>query len=199
MHHNQDTIELFQFTSENLELAQRIMNKYPKDRKASAVLPLLDLAQRQEGWVSKSSMNYIAHLLGMSEMKVYEVANFYTMFNLKPVGKYLVQICGTTPCWLRGAENIMNICKKHLSIAQEETTEDGLFTLKEVECLGACVNAPVIQINDDYYEDLDGGSIIEILDKLKNGEVVHKGSQIGRRSSEPFEDNSNVQGDNNEK
>ncbi|MFV9875971.1 MAG: NADH-quinone oxidoreductase subunit NuoE [Rickettsiales endosymbiont of Dermacentor nuttalli] len=199
MHCNQSKIELFQFTAENLELAQRIMNKYPKDRKASAVLPLLDLVQRQEGWISKSSMNYIAHMLGMTAMRVYEVANFYTMFNLKQVGKYLLQVCGTTPCWLRGADKIMNSCKKHLSISQDETTEDGLFTLKEVECLGACVNAPVVQINDDYYEDLDENKIVEILDKLKNGESVYKGSQIGRKSSEPFNYSSNIHGGNDEK
>lgn len=199
MDYNQSTTELFQFTIENLELAQRIMTKYPKDRKASAVLPLLDLVQRQEGWVSRPAMDYVAQMLGMSAMRVYEVANFYTMFNLKPVGKYLLQICGTTPCWLRGAENIMKICKKHLSIGLDETTDDDMFTLKEVECLGACVNSPVVQINDDYYEDLTEDTIIKILDKLKKGEAVYKGSQIGRNSSEPFENNSTIYGGSNEK
>jgi NADH-quinone oxidoreductase E subunit len=176
----------FEFTAQNLKRAEEIISKYPPKRQASAVLPLLDIAQRQNnGWVSQEIIEYIAHLLDMPNIKVHEVASFYTMFNLKPVGKFHIQVCGTTPCWLRGAADVMNSAKKKLKIDKGETTKDGLFTLSEVECLGACVNAPMVQINDDYYEDLTEKSIIEIIDLLSEGKKVKSGSQTGRKGSEP--------------
>lgn len=160
----------FQFSEENQKKITEILAKYPASRKKSAVMPLLDLAQRQnENWVSKDIIETIAKLLEMPEIKVYEVASFYTMYNLKPVGKYLLQFCKTTPCMLRGIDEIIKACEKKLGIAMDQTTLDGLFTLKEVECLGACVNAPVVQINDDFIENLDSEKFNQILDDLKTG------------------------------
>lgn len=179
----------FSFSENSLIKIQEILTHYPPERKPSAVLPLLDLAQREcDGWLPTPAMEAVARMLGMSFIRVYEVASFYTMFNLKPVGKYHLQVCGTTPCWLRGAEDIMGACKKHLGIEKGETTNDGLFTLSEFECLGACVNAPVVQINDDYMEDLTPEKMIYILKQLKQGKSVEKGSQIGRQCSKPFID-----------
>ena len=158
----------FFFTKENLEKAKAFIRKYPPGRQASAVLSLLDLAQRQcGGWLPLSAMNAVASILEMPPIRVYEVATFYTMFNLKPVGKYLVQVCTTTPCQLRGAEDVLKTCCELLKVKVGENTPDGLFTVKEVECLGACVNAPVVQINDDYYENLDSQKMKDILKKLK--------------------------------
>ena len=177
--------ESFEFTEENLRLAHQHIAKYPSGRQASAVLPLLELAQRQNNnWVPMAAVDYIAKTLEMPPMHVFEVLTFYTMFNLSPVGKYHVQLCGTTPCWLRGADDIKQLCKKKLDIDLGQTTKDGLFSLIEVECLGACANAPTIQINDDFYEDLDLASMEKILDDLSEGKTVKKGSQIGRISSE---------------
>lgn len=178
--------EVFVFSEENLILANKHIAKYPKGREASAVLPLLDLAQRQNSnWVPMAAIDYIANMLNMPSMKVFEVVTFYTMFNLSPVGKYHIQLCGTTPCWLRGAEKIKEICKSKLGIDLNEVTKDRMFSLCEVECLGACANAPMIQINDDFYEDLDEESMIKIIDSLSNGIEFVKGSQKGRKSSEP--------------
>lgn len=158
----------FSFTAENWEHVQQLIKKYPKGRQASAVLDLLDLAQRQcGGWLPLEAMNAVAEILEMPPIRVYEVATFYTMFNLEPVGKYLVQVCTTPPCQLRGAEEVLRACHDTLRINLGETTQDGLFTLKEVECLGACVNAPVVQINDEYYENLDAKSMVKILKELK--------------------------------
>ncbi|MES2252215.1 MAG: NADH-quinone oxidoreductase subunit NuoE [Pseudomonadota bacterium] len=174
----------FSFSADSLAKIDIILTHYPADRKASAVLPLLDLAQRESGgWLPTPAMEAVATMLDMPFIRVYEVATFYTMFNLKPVGRHHVQVCGTTPCWLRGAEDIMNTCKKHLGIQKGGTTDDGLFTLSEFECLGACVNAPVVQINDDYFEDLTPEKMVELLDQLKLGGTVSKGSQIGRQCS----------------
>jgi NADH-quinone oxidoreductase E subunit len=174
----------FLFSADSLAKIDTILTHYPSERKASAVLPLLDLAQREsDGWLPTPAMEAVATMLDMPFIKVYEVASFYTMFNLKPVGKYHLQVCGTTPCWLRDAEDIMNTCRKHLGIQKGGTTDDGLFTLSEVECLGACVNAPVVQINDDFYEDLTPEKMVEVLDDLKAGKVMHKGSQIDRQCS----------------
>ena len=174
----------FSFSADSLAKIDTILTHYPAERKASAVLPLLDLAQRESGgWLPTPAMEAVAAMLDMPFIRVYEVATFYTMFNLKPVGKYHLQVCGTTPCWLRGAEDIMNTCKKYLGIPKGGTTEDGVFTLSEFECLGACVNAPVVQINDDYYEDLTPEKLIEVLENLKAGNAIHKGSQIGRQCS----------------
>jgi len=176
----------FEFSPENLARANAHMAKYPENRQASAVLPLLDLAQRQNGgWVSREAMAYIAGLLDMAEIRVYEVATFYTMLNLNPVGKYLVQLCRTTPCWLCGSDDLRNACKDELGIGVGDTTDDGMFTLVEVECLGACVNAPMVQINDDFYEDLSAGRLKEIIAMLRRGEQPPTGSQTGRQTSAP--------------
>ena len=176
----------FEFSPEILARANAHMAKYPENRQARAVLPLLDLAQRQNGgWVSREAMAYIAGLLDMAEIRVYEVATFYTMLNLNPVGKYLVQLCRTTPCWLCGSDDLRNACKDELGIGVGDTTDDGMFTLVEVECLGACVNAPMVQINDDFYEDLSAGRLMEIIAMLRRGEQPTTGSQTGRQTSAP--------------
>ena len=159
----------FVFNTSNLEKAKEIIAKYPEGRQNSAVLPLLDLAQRQnKGWLPVTAIEYVANFLDMPYMRAYEVATFYTMFNLKPVGKYHLQICSTTPCWLKGAAEIMEACEKHTKTKRGSTSEDGLFTISEVECLGACVNAPVVQVNDDYAEDLTPELVKELITKLKN-------------------------------
>ena len=177
----------FEFTPENLERASAHIAKYPAGRQASAVLPLLDLAQRQHGgWLPRAAMDCVAALLGMAPIRVYEVATFYTMFNLRPVGRYLLQACTTTPCWLRGSEQVVGTCERKLGIGVGGTTPDGLFTLVEVECLGACVNAPVLQVNDDFYEDLDGPATEVVLDALRAENVPPAGSAIGRHGSEPI-------------
>ncbi len=176
----------FEFNKENQQKVKEILAKYPEERSKSAVMPLLDLAQRQNNnYISKDAIATIAETLEMPEIRVYEVATFYTMYNLKPVGKYLIQFCKTTPCMLRGIDAIEKAVKKKLGIGNEETTEDGLFTLKQVECLGACVNAPMIQINDDYYEDLNVDSFLQIIEDLKSGKKVKIGSQTGRSCSAP--------------
>ncbi len=176
----------FAFSQENLEKAKAIIAKYPEGRQASAVMPLLDLAQRQnDGWVSQPAMDVIAEMLDMPVIRVYEVATFYTMYNLHPIGKHHVQVCTNLPCWLRGSDEVMKTCKKVLGIGAGETTEDGKFTVNEMECLGACVNAPMMQIDDDYYEDLDADSTESILSVLKAGGTTKPGSQIGRKSCEP--------------
>ena len=160
----------FEFNDENKAKVAEILKKYPANRKKSAVMPLLDLAQRQNyNWLSKSAIEQVAKILEMPEIKVYEIASFYTMYNLKPVGKYLLQFCKTTPCMLRGIDQILKDCEKKLGIKMDETSADGLFTLKEVECLGACVNAPIVQINDDYAEDLTSEKMMKILEDLKAG------------------------------
>lgn len=161
--------ETFTFSKENQKTIKEVLGKYPEDRKASAVMPLLDLAQRQSGgWIPPEAIEEVAHLLEMPPIRVYEVASFYSMYNTKPVGKHLIQCCTTTPCWLRGADDVVQACKDHLGIEVGETTKDGLFTLMEVECLGACINAPMAQINDDYVENLDPKSVIQVLEDLKN-------------------------------
>jgi len=160
----------FQFNSQNTAKVAEILAKYPSDRKKSAIMPLLDLAQRQnDNWVSKDIISCVANLVEVPEIRVYEVASFYTMYNLKPVGKYLLQFCKTTPCMLRGIDQIIADCKAKLGIDLDQTTIDNLFTIKEVECLGACVNAPVVQINDDYCENLTSDKFLQILADLQNG------------------------------
>jgi NADH-quinone oxidoreductase E subunit len=176
----------FEFTPENLERARAHIAKYPPGRQASAVLPLLWIAQYQNrGWLPSAAMDYVAKLLEMAPIRVYEVATFYTMFNLRPVGRYLLQACTTTPCWLRGSDAVVEACERKLGIGIGGTTPDGLFTLVEVECLGACVNAPILQVNDDFYEDLDGPATEALLDALREGRQPPPGSVIGRRGSEP--------------
>lgn len=181
-----NTVEKFEFSKEYLEKAKKHIAKYPAGKQRSAVLPLLDLAQRQSGgWLPREAMDYVGEMLDVPAIKIYEVATFYSMFNLKPVGKNLIQVCRTTPCWLRGADKLTNACKDKLGIGLKETTSDGNFTLVEVECLGACVNAPMVQINDDYFEDLTTESMVQLIDDLASGKKVKVGSQTGRQCSAP--------------
>ena len=178
--------EGFAFTPENLEWAKAQIKKYPEGRQASAVLPILWRAQEQMGgWLPEPALRYVADMLGMAYIRVYEIATFYTMFNLAPVGRYYVQLCGTTPCWLRGADALKDTCRKLIG-EPGHVTKDGTFSWTEVECLGACVNAPIVQINKDYYEDLTPENFEEILVALREGRKVKPGPQDGRHSSEPF-------------
>jgi NADH-quinone oxidoreductase E subunit len=177
----------FAFSPENLAKAQAHIRKYPPGRQASAVLPLLDLAQRQSGnWLPRAAMDAVAKILEMAPIRVYEVATFYSMFNLRPVGKHFFQICTTTPCWLRGSDEVVEACRSKLGIGIGETTPDGQFSLTEVECLGGCVNAPIIQVNDDFYEDLDGPSTEALIDALSRGETPKPGSVVKRQGSAPI-------------
>ncbi len=176
----------FSFTPDTDARAKTIVARYPEGRQASAVIALLDLAQRQNGgWLSGEAIEYVADYLDIAPIRVHEVATFYSMFNLKPVGKYFIQVCRTTPCWLCGSDDLTQLCRDKLGIEKGETTEDGLFTLVEVECLGACANAPMVQINDDYYEDLTAERLAKVLEALKAGQEVKIGSQSGRLASAP--------------
>jgi len=178
--------ESFAFSAENGEAVKTILAKYPDGWKESSVMPLLDLAQRQhDGWLPRAAMDHIAEMLGMAPIRVYEVATFYTMYNLKPIGRHHVQVCTNLPCWLNGSDGVVSACKRKLDIEFGETTEDGEFTLSEMECLGACVNAPMMQIDDDYYEDLDSVTTEAILDELRAGGTPKTGSQAGRHTCEP--------------
>jgi NADH-quinone oxidoreductase E subunit len=178
----------FAFTEDNGARAQAIIQRYPAGRQASAVMPLLTLAQDQNGgWLSRAAMDYVAGYLGMPPIRVYEVATFYTMYNLRPIGRHHVQVCTNLPCALRGAQRIVEACRQRLDVAPGETTSDELFTVSEVECLGACVNAPVVQIDHDYYEDLTAETMVEILDTLRAGGTPQAGSRIGRHSCEPVD------------
>ncbi len=171
--------EHFEFTPENRERAKAHIAKYPAGLQASAVLPLLDLAQRQSGgWLPLAAMHHVADMLEMPRIRVYEVATFYTMLNLRPVGHYLLQACTTTPCWLRGSDAVVAACEKKLGIGVGGTSADG-------QCLGACVNAPILQVNDDFYEDLDGAATEALLDALRAGKAPPPGSLNGRLSSAP--------------
>jgi len=179
-------LDSFEFNKDTLMEANKIIARYPEGRQASAVMPLLDLAQRQNGgWLPRAAMDHVADILGMPKIRVYEVATFYTMYNLQPVGEHVVQVCTTTPCALRGAEKVLDTIKTELGVEPGGTSSDGKFTLLEVECLGACVNAPMIQIDDDYYEDLDEFSTKTVLDSFKKGEKPAPGPQNGRMGSEP--------------
>ncbi len=179
-------VKKFVFNTENSLEAKIIIARYPEGRQASAVLPLLDLAQRQNGgWLSQPAMEHVSKLLKMAKIRVLEVASFYTMYRLDPVGEFVVQVCTTTPCALRGCQEVLNACKEELEIEVGGTTSDNKFTLFEVECLGACVNAPMMQVNDDYYEDLDPVSARAVLRALRNGESTKPGPQGARRGSEP--------------
>ena len=181
----------FAFTPETMEKARAIIARYPAGRQASAVMGLLDLAQRQvgaetntQGWLPVPVIEYVAAQLDMPYMRVYEVATFYTMYNMAPVGKFHVQVCGTTPCMLRGSDDVLAACKSK-GLVKGGTTADGLFTLNEVECLGACANAPMVQINDDNFEDLTFDSTVALLDALAAGKPVKIGPQIDRQTSCP--------------
>ena len=176
----------FKWSEENFSKVKTIIDKYPSGKQQSAVIPVLDLAQRQnKGWLTKSIIEKVAETLSMSFIRVMEVASFYSMFNLDPVGKNFIQICRTTPCWLRGSDKLLEVAKNVTGCNLGETSKDNKFTLVEVECLGACCNAPMIQINDDYYEDLTEENFKHLLLKLKENEKIYIGSQIGRQSSEP--------------
>jgi NADH-quinone oxidoreductase subunit E len=181
----------FEWTPANAKKAKEVIGRYPPGRQQSAVMPLLDLAQRQvgletqtQGWLPVPVIEYIAAQLDMPYMRAYEVATFYTMYNLAPVGRYHVQVCGTTPCMLRGSDDVMAACKNR-GLVKGATTPDGLFTLTEVECLGACANAPMVQINDDNFEDLTYDSMSAILETLANGGTPKIGPQIDRQTSCP--------------
>ena len=180
----------FTFTSENSQKIEEICTHYPADRRQSALLPVLDMAQRQNGgWLSHDALEAVADIIGISVLKVYEVATFYSMYHLKPVGKYHIQWCGTTPCWLRGAQDVATACQKHLGLENSghdvAMTQDGLFSMQEVECLGACVNAPIIQINDDFFEDLDEKSAVALLDACRNTGLPKPYSALQRQCSAP--------------
>ena len=175
----------FQFSAKNEKEIKRIISKYPKGRQASAVMPLLDLAQRQHhNWIPMIAIEVIAARLGMAKIRVLEVATFYTMFNLKPVGQYFLQSCTTTPCWLRGSDEVMRCIKDRYDISSGQTSSCGRFSLLEVECLGACVNAPILQVNDDFYEDLDYETTGVLLDSLESNAPLSIGSVSGRSGSE---------------
>ena len=176
----------FEFNEENLKIANDIIKNYPVDKQQSAVMSFLYLAQRQNNnWIPLVAMKYIAKLLNMPYIKVYEVATFYSMYNLSPVGKYFVQVCTTTPCMIRGAYKLVEACKEKISKNQNTLSKDGKCSWIEVECLGACVNAPMMQINEDYFEDLDKEKTSKIFDKMLNDENIEPGSYRGRVNSEP--------------
>ena len=178
--------EGFAFTPENLEWAKAQIKKFPEGKQASAVLAILWRAQEQMGgWLPEPALRYVADMLSMAYIRVYEIATFYTMFNLAPVGRYYVQVCGTTPCWLRGANEIKDTCRELIG-APGHVTADGLFSWTEVECLGACVNAPMAQINKDYYEDLTPESLAKIVANLKAGRRIEPGPQNGRQATAPL-------------
>ena len=179
-----EQLTTFSFNNENQEAALQILKKYPEARKQSAVMPLLDLAQRQnDNWLSRDVVEYVANYLEMPFIRVWEVVTFYSMYYTKYNGKYLVQVCSTTPCWLRGSDQVAKACKKMISPEQNTLSKDGLFSWMQVECLGACVNAPLVQINDDYYEDLTYDTTVNILQSLIDGKKIEVGSQSGRKSS----------------
>ena len=176
----------FAFTQDNQAEAEKHLAKYPADRKQSAVLPLLWIAQRQTGGhLTREAIEYVAKVLDMAPIRVHEVAHFYSMFNHAPVGRHFVQVCRTTPCWLRGADDLVATVERKLGVAPGEVTPDGAFSWRFVECLGACCNAPMVQINDWYYEDLTPESLARLLDDLRAGREVAIGSQKGRGGSEP--------------
>ena len=175
----------FAFTPENMDWAATQIAKYPEGRQASAVLPLLWQAQKQGGgWLSEPAIRFVADMLDMPYMRALEVATFYSMFNLSPVGKYFVQLCGTTPCWLRGADDLKAVCRRQIG-EPGDISEDGKLSWIEVECLGACVNAPMVQVNDDFYEDLTADTFERLLEDLRHGRNVMTGPQNGRQASAP--------------
>lgn len=175
----------FAFSADNLAWIDKLMARYPADRKASAVIPMLWRAQEQEGWIGEACIRWIADRCGLSYVRVYEIVTFYTMFHLAPVGRTHVQVCGTTPCMLRGAGDLIAVCKSRIAKTQKKVTEDGQFSWEEVECLGACVNAPLVQIFSDTYEDLTADSFNKLLDAFARGEAPKPGPQIARHASAP--------------
>ena len=178
----------FEFSDASKTRCDEIIARYPDGRQQSAVLPLLDLAQREcGGWLPTAALEHVAEYLGMAKIRVLEVASFHSMFNLEPVGKNFVQLCRTTPCWLRGSDDLRRVAAEVTGCGLGQTSDDGAFTVVEVECLGACCNAPMVQINDDYYEDLTAENFRAVLEALGRGETPAAGSQSGRTGSEPAE------------
>jgi NADH-quinone oxidoreductase subunit E len=184
--------ESFAFDTESQAAIETIVKRYPPGKQASAVIPLLYVVQRQmkrqtgSAWVPNKGMDAVAERLGMPPIRVYEVATFYFMFNMKPIGKFHLQVCGTTPCWLRGSDDVTRACKDAAHVGGfGQTSADGLFTMTEVECLGGCVNAPILQVDDDYYEDMDYESTVKLIEALKRGDRPAPGSVIGRQTSAP--------------
>tara|TARA_Y100000996_G_scaffold34369_1_gene24136 strand:- start:224 stop:832 length:609 start_codon:yes stop_codon:yes gene_type:complete len=183
---SKDQPDNFKFNAKSLNNAEKIISNYPKGKQQSAVMALLYIAQRQnDNWIPLSAIKYIAKMLNMPYIKVYEVATFYTMYNLAPVGKYFFQVCTTTPCMLRGAYKLVDVCKRKISKNESTISKDGKYSWLEVECLGACVNAPMIQINEDYFEDLDPQKLETIIDQVNNNQKPIPGSYRGRLSTEP--------------
>ena len=183
---SKDQPDNFEFSEKNLEISKKIIDKYPKGKQSSAVMALLYLAQRQnQNWIPLAAMKYIGKILSMPYIKVYEVATFYSMYNLAPVGKYYYQVCTTTPCMLRGAYKLVDLCKSKISEKENELSKNGNCSWVEVECLGACVNAPMMQINEDYFEDLNEQDTIKIIQSILNGKPLKAGSYRGRKNSSP--------------
>ena len=183
---NKTINDIFEWSDVNFSKISKIIKKYPSGKQQSAVIPVLDLAQRQNGgWLSKNALEKVAETLSMPYIRVLEIASFYSMFNLEPIGEKFIQICRTTPCWLRGSDNLTKLAKKFTGCKLGETSKDNMFTVVEVECLGACSNAPMVQINDDYFEDLNEETFEKILKDIRNNIKTKKGSQIGRQSSHP--------------
>ena len=183
---SKDQPETFEFNEKSLEIAKKVVSNYPEGKQQSAVMALLYIAQRQNNnWIPLSAMKYIAKFLDMPYIKVYEVATFYTMYNLAPVGEYFFQVCTTTPCMLRGAYKLVDVCKNKISENESDISKDGKMSWMEVECLGACVNAPMMQINDHYYEDLDEKQLEKIIENIEQNKKIEPGSYRGRKSSEP--------------
>ncbi len=195
---SKDQPETFEFNDKNMEVAKKAIAIYPEGKQQSAVMALLYIAQRQnKNWIPLSAMKYIAKILNMPYIKVYEVATFYTMYNLAPVGQYFLQVCTTTPCMIRGAYNLVDVCKKKISENESEISKDGKLSWMEVECLGACVNAPMIQINDDYFEDLNEKKLENIIELIKKDQKIEPGSYKGRKSAEPENNRSTLMGSKN--
>ena len=183
---SKDQPETFEFNEKSLEIAKKVVSNYPEGKQQSAVMALLYIAQRQNNnWIPLSAMKYIAKFLDMPYIKVYEVATFYTMYNLAPVGEYFFQVCTTTPCMLRGAYKLVDVCKNKISENESDISKDGKISWIEVECLGACVNAPMMQINDHNYEDLDEKQLEKIIENIEQNKKIDPGSHKGRKSSEP--------------
>ena len=188
----------FEFNPKNLEVANKIILNYPKGKQKSAVMSLLYIAQNQnENWIPLAAIKYISKFLSMPYIKVYEVATFYSMYNLSPVGKYFIQICTTTPCMIRGAYKLVDVCKEKISEKEKNISKDGRCSWMEVECLGACVNAPMMQINEDYYEDLDEKSSEQIIKMILNDQAPKPGSYKNRKNSAPSEGRITLIGEKN--
>ena len=195
---HKDQPDTFEFNEKSLKEAKKIISNYPDGKQQSAVMALLYIAQRQnDNWIPLQAMKYIAKFLDMPYIKVYEVATFYSMYNLSPVGKYFFQVCTTTPCMLRGAYDLVKICKKKISEKENTLSEDGKISWMEVECLGACVNAPMMQVNEDYYEDLNDKKLEEIIDKIYQNKIPKSGSYTGRIKSEPVNNRKTLLGNKN--